>query len=388
MWVEQRGPATWRGGYRTVDGVKVQRSFGTEREAQRWAEVAEAAEFGVVDKAANPTPATTVGEYAQQWLARRNGLQPRSLGKYRTQAAFVAESPLSGISLESLTANDVERHFAALDADSTITVAQRNTRLKYLRMILKRAVGDGALILTPARPDPTLGVVVMKPDVDDDDLAFDDDDLDDDLDDEQGRWLAPEVIEGLLTAAADPHWANRWRMMFAEGELHLGILLGAEAGLRWGEIGALGRTSTRIVDGVTEIRVRRSVSTKGRMGPTKSGKARWVPVSTRLAEAIARQQRIAKLQQRPLLVARPDGSPWRYDWSVSHLRAAAEQAGVGPLGGWHDLRHTYGSTLADRGVPVQRIADLMGHSHTDVTRLYVHRAPAASLRASVAAVFG
>ena len=42
---------------------------------------------------------------------------------------------------------------------------------------------------------------------------------------------------------------------------------------------------------------------------------------------------------------------------------------------FHDLRHTFGSRLAQRGVPLPAIKELMGHSSITVTMRYAHMAP-------------
>jgi integrase len=43
--------------------------------------------------------------------------------------------------------------------------------------------------------------------------------------------------------------------------------------------------------------------------------------------------------------------------------------------GWHDPRHTYGSHLAMRGVPLKVIQELMGHATIDMTMRYAHLSP-------------
>ena len=43
--------------------------------------------------------------------------------------------------------------------------------------------------------------------------------------------------------------------------------------------------------------------------------------------------------------------------------------------GWHDLRHTYGSHLAMRGVPLTVIKELTGHATIDMTERYAHLSP-------------
>ena len=39
---------------------------------------------------------------------------------------------------------------------------------------------------------------------------------------------------------------------------------------------------------------------------------------------------------------------------------------------WHDLRHTFGTRLAEAGCREATIADLMGHSDPQTTRRYTH----------------
>jgi integrase len=39
---------------------------------------------------------------------------------------------------------------------------------------------------------------------------------------------------------------------------------------------------------------------------------------------------------------------------------------------FHDLRHTFGTRLADLGVDIVKIAELMGHQSIQTTRRYTH----------------
>ncbi|HEV8189563.1 MAG TPA: tyrosine-type recombinase/integrase, partial [Pyrinomonadaceae bacterium] len=52
---------------------------------------------------------------------------------------------------------------------------------------------------------------------------------------------------------------------------------------------------------------------------------------------------------------------------------------------WHDLRHTFGTGLAEAGCSEATIADLMGHSDPQTTRRYTHATDRAK-RAAVEAV--
>ncbi len=59
------------------------------------------------------------------------------------------------------------------------------------------------------------------------------------------------------------------------------------------------------------------------------------------------------------------------------LDPALRDAGLDGLGvTLHDLRHTYASWLVQDGVPLARVAQLLGHQSTRMTEVYAHLAPA------------
>jgi integrase len=103
---------------------------------------------------------------------------------------------------------------------------------------------------------------------------------------------------------------------------------------------------------------------------TKSGRPRGIPMPPRAARIAAR----------------------RLPWGVAYWQlrkrfdAARDDAGL-PHVHWHDLRHTYGSWLAQSGQPMTAIRDLMGHSSVSVTSRYSHLAPE-HLRAAVKSLPG
>ena len=41
----------------------------------------------------------------------------------------------------------------------------------------------------------------------------------------------------------------------------------------------------------------------------------------------------------------------------------------------HDMRHTFGTTLAANGIDVRTIMELMGHTDIKTTMIYLHAAP-------------
>ena len=72
-----------------------------------------------------------------------------------------------------------------------------------------------------------------------------------------------------------------------------------------------------------------------------------------------------------LLFTSPEGDPLDYfNWRRRTWRPAARV--LKPRPRFHDLRHTYGTRLADAGVPRHEIAELMGHADEKTTARYIH----------------
>jgi hypothetical protein len=77
-----------------------------------------------------------------------------------------------------------------------------------------------------------------------------------------------------------------------------------------------------------------------------------------------------------LIFRRATGSAWNHADQFRPLRDACKTARIEPAIGFHILRHTYGSRLAMRGVPLAVIAAQFGHADTRMTeRHYAHLAP-------------
>ncbi len=103
----------------------------------------------------------------------------------------------------------------------------------------------------------------------------------------------------------------------------------------------------------------------------KDDEERFVPLSPGLDEALARIGDTDGLLFPVSLESLPD-----------RLHAAMERAGIRKLPDgtprtfrFYDLRHTFASHLALRGLPLQRIQKWMGHSSVTVTERYIHLRP-------------
>ncbi len=125
----------------------------------------------------------------------------------------------------------------------------------------------------------------------------------------------------------------------------------------------------------------------------KSGKTRFVPVSTDRLKAVLDYLRLEADGERKHPTApvfsNEAGEPvrdFRYAWEATVLRAhdvrprwRRDGSGYAPECRqalhridlrWHDLRHEYASRLVERGVPLSQVRDLLGHASIVTTERY------------------
>jgi integrase len=82
-----------------------------------------------------------------------------------------------------------------------------------------------------------------------------------------------------------------------------------------------------------------------------------------------------KLADDPIFT-RADAGRWRASHQLRPMLEACKRAKIKPAVSFHVLRHTHGSTLAMRGVPMGVIAEQLGHADTRMTeKHYAHLAP-------------
>ncbi len=100
---------------------------------------------------------------------------------------------------------------------------------------------------------------------------------------------------------------------------------------------------------------------------TKSGRDRTVPMNDNVRTAIARA--IAQSSTDYVFANSATGQP--YTDVKKAFTHACRDAGIKDLR-FHDLRHTFGTRLADAGVDVVKIKELMGHQSIETTMRYLH----------------
>ena len=100
---------------------------------------------------------------------------------------------------------------------------------------------------------------------------------------------------------------------------------------------------------------------------TKSGKDRTVPIDENVREAISRA--IRQTSSEYVFTNPETGKPYGdVKKAFSH---ACRDAQIFDFR-FHDLRHTFGTRLADAGVDVVKIKELMGHQSIETTMRYLH----------------
>lgn len=162
------------------------------------------------------------------------------------------------------------------------------------------------------------------------------------------RYITDEESKNLVEACAPPF---RY--------LVIGALL---TGARYGELAAMRVGDFDSAAGTVHI------------PRSKSGKARHIFLTEEGWKFFAGA--VAKKRTSDLVFSRQNGGAWGSSHQIRHMREACQRAGIEPPISFHILRHTYASRLAMRGVPLNVIADQLGHSDTRMTeKHYAHLAP-------------
>jgi integrase len=157
-----------------------------------------------------------------------------------------------------------------------------------------------------------------------------------------------------------------------EAEWRPALLLALKAGLRLGEIRALQWSDVDLVRGV--LIVRRNFWKDHLNETPKGGRNRTVDLPASLLAALKAHRHL-----KPTWVfSDAEGNPFSQKQLDRPLAKAIKASGIardaGRIG-WHDLRHTYGSHLAMRAVPLVTIQALLGHASIEQTMRYAHLSP-------------
>ena len=151
-------------------------------------------------------------------------------------------------------------------------------------------------------------------------------------------------------------------------------LTAAMTGLRQGELLALRWHDVDFK--ASRIRVVQNYVRGEFNDPKSEESSRSVPMSSKVGRALADLQKSSKFAKPgDLVFCHPDtGNPIDRSKLIRRLKQALDRAKLREVT-FHELRHTFGTTMAAAGVPRRTIQEWMGHEDGDTTEVYMHYAP-------------
>jgi len=135
------------------------------------------------------------------------------------------------------------------------------------------------------------------------------------------------------------------------------------AGLRFGELIALTWDAVDFKRG--ELIIKQAFA-EGVLGSTKSNKIRRIPMTASVHNTLNEIENI-----NGYVFADINGEHLDQHISLSKLHKICRKAGLRKIG-WHCLRHTFASHLAQAGANLVAIQNLLGHSDIRTTMRYAH----------------
>jgi integrase len=154
----------------------------------------------------------------------------------------------------------------------------------------------------------------------------------------------------------------------AQGRIQEMILFALRTGMRRGEILGLQWSSIDWQNRIITVRHSLSDYTK-KLDTTKSSRERYIPIDLDVYRLLFKRRR-----DTGFVFVDLNGKPFNTDHLERHLHKLCKHAGLRNIG-WHTLRHTFASQLAMKGVPLNAVQSLLGHSSVVTTMRYAHLAP-------------
>ena len=311
-----------------------------ERRAVTRAMTGKADAGGPIPESEVPTVRTYKTPFLDEYAAEHKPSERRS----KEQILNAHILPFFGdLRLNEITLAHVKR-FAAIERKRGCAAKTINNRLAVLSSLIKYAVTNHVI------EDPGIKFMVS------------------------GR------SHGEKPAAVSMSDVGRLLDVAKDARYRVAVLLGAEAGLRAGEIRGLQWGD--IADG--QATIRRALDTgTDEVVPPKHDKVRTVPLSPRLVAELA------GLPKRGIwIVGRLNGALLTQAGLYDAMTELYDMAGVErPSQPIHCLRHTFGNENAAAGVPLATLQELMGHEDIKTTLRYVDVSNAQK-RAAIAGTFG
>ena len=329
---------TWRARIHAPDGSRV--SIGSYR-TKTAAVQALAVALGDQTKGSWINPAAgrlTFAMYADDWLAHRGGLRPRTVELYESQLRVHLMPAFGSFELGEITPAHVRHWYATATKTGKPGPVTLAKLYRLLRSILNTAVEDELITKNPCNIKG--GGVERSPE----------------------RPVATIEQVEQLAAAIDP----RYRAL---------VLVATYSTLRFGELFALRRRNIdlkartiSVVESVAHL-----ASGELIVGPPKSEAGRRtvsVPQSL-IAEVAAHLDAYVSKEPTAFVFRGAKGSvPRNSNWSAM-WRKVTESVGLEGLH-FHDLRHTGNTLAASTGASTKELMARMGHASPRAALIYQH----------------
>jgi len=358
--ITQLGDGRWQARLGTVtpDGRHVRQAWYGRTRDEAEARLIEALADRLQGVPSVPGRGPTLAAHCESWLVGAGlRLRPRTLDRYRQTLTTHVFPALGSLPLNRLEVGHVNRLLAQKRAGGLAPATVASIR-SALRASLSAAIRTGllrqnvaALADAPRVPDPERPI------------------------------LSAAEAQRLLTVADTDPEGPLWALA-----LTTAVRLGELLGLRWSDYDPAQRTLS--VDRALQ-RLQRSWLI---VEPKTRRARRVIPLAPVAVAALERQR---GLQAAAQLAA---GHVWRDDWGgliftgargeprfgsavARHLQRQTTAIGL-PNIGFHGLRRTAASLLADNGVPIQAVGDYLGDSVATTLKHYVRSVPDSRRRAA------
>jgi len=195
---------------------------------------------------------------------------------------------------------------------------------------------------------------------------------------EELTFLEPAEVTRLAASAVAGVYLTLDRALYITAAF-TGLRQGELRGLRWEHLD-FGRSLVQVLESVT----------RGRRSSPKGKRRRSVPLAPTAARALLELRAVSEWTSAndPVFACPSTGQPMARAGLMDRYRDALEAAGLSRSFCFHDLRHTFGTTMARMGVPATTIQAWMGHADLQTTQLYMHYAPGDQDAALIDAAFG
>lgn len=158
----------------------------------------------------------------------------------------------------------------------------------------------------------------------------------------------------------------------AEGIWYEMIYVALNTGLRFGELTALKWCD---IDFERKVLTVQRALYRNILGTTKSNKVRKIPLTDNVLKIFSLARKTANY-----IFCHKDGSTLTHSSCRKKIKEIAKLARIKNIC-WHDLRHAFASNLANKGVAIQQIQALLGHTDIKTSMRYSHISSASLVEA-------